>query len=208
MKTGYIKRSATEFILDVLQHGAECSIDLFIMMSKNYHDSYRYARRGFGSGPEFSFEKQWSEEYRRRQNFYSLISKLKRDGLIEQKGGRGSLWKVTKKGKERSKRSKTKLSNLSWVNEHEKSPVVIIVSYDIPETFREERRWLREILKLLDYEMVHKSVFVGGTRLPEEFFRELENKKILEGVHIFEVGKHGTLAKIGVDKIKIDATKK
>ena len=32
----------------------------------------------------------------------------------------------------------------------------IIISYDIPEEYRRGHSWLRGVLKLLDYEMVHR----------------------------------------------------
>ena len=41
--------------------------------------------------------------------------------------------------------------------------------------------------------MVHQSVWVGKTKIPETLILDLENLHILEYVEIFEISKNGTL---------------
>ena len=78
----------------------------------------------------------------------------------------------------------------------EKGNTVIIVSYDLPIAFNRERDILREILKILGFNLIHKSVWVGKVKLPEQFIIALEKLKILSFVEILEVTKHGTLKEI------------
>lgn len=197
-----IKKSATEIILDILQGGAETAVDLFETMMSSYPESYRRARRGMLGEPVKEFEKSWSEIYRQRKNFYSLLQKLKRDGLIESRAatrGRRSLWKTTNLGNKKHRLLKNESEKRKWLQERQKSSAVIIVSYDIPESYRRERDWVRDILKFFHFAMIHKSVWVGTTVLPRQFLDELRRKGILEHIEIFEVSKRGTISRLAAD---------
>ncbi len=76
------------------------------------------------------------------------------------------------------------------------SPGALIISYDIPERLRKERTRIREVLGSLEFEMIHKSVWLGKNLIPEICLREWKQRKVLAYIHIFEVGKSGTLKKI------------
>src|SRR3989338_825438 len=78
----------------------------------------------------------------------------------------------------------------------DKQPHQIIISFDIPEKFRRKRDWLREVIQNLGFKMVHKSVWVGNIKLPEQLIFDLERVNILEFIEIFEVTKTGTLKKV------------
>ena len=192
------KRNYTEIILDVLQDGAEEGVDLLKTMLTTRSESYKRARTSLYHGrlPE-PFKNRWSEIYARGLRLRNLISKLKHDGLIERhdQGGR-VLWKITARGKERNARQKSRAANFSLTNQPKKSDRAIIVSYDIPENLRRERLWLREVLTLLEFNTVHKSVLVGGAKLSRGFLKELSLRGIIDYVEIFEVTKSGTLEKI------------
>jgi len=185
----------TETILDILQGGAEATIDLFDIMTRTYLDSYKEARkRMMGYSPGFHFEKRWADEYKRKMSFYSTLSRLKKDGLVSKtKNESGTFWKITAKGKTRQKKEK---GRIMWTSKVRKSSVVTIVSYDIPETLRGNRIWLLGTLKLLGLALVHKSVFAGAVQLPKEFLSELGRRDILDYIHIFEVTKRGTLKEV------------
>ena len=45
--------------------------------------------------------------------------------------------------------------------------------------------------------MIHKSVWIGKEKIPQELIIDLEELKILNFVEIFEVTKQGTLKKVG-----------
>lgn len=63
----------------------------------------------------------------------------------------------------------------------------VMVLFDIPETKRKTRSWLRLQLKLWDFEMLQQSVWLGKGPLPKEFLDRLRLLDIYEGVKIFKI---------------------
>ena len=70
---------------------------------------------------------------------------------------------------------------------------VIVISYDIPVAFNKERNILRDMLRMLNFHLVHKSVWVGKVALSKRFIADLNRLGILDYVEILEVTKNGTL---------------
>ena len=202
-----VKKSITEHILDYLQNGAETTVDLIDDLLDTFltsrPESYRRARAGMKNIKKQTpvrFKKQWSEIYRRKSSFYALLSKLKKDNLIEKTKSNGvTWWRITKKGENRNLREKNRLSsppNTPWLNQVKKSKAVTIISYDIPEKLRLQRFWMREVLKLMGFSMIHRSVWVGTALIPKGFLKELERREIIDCIQIFEVTKGGTLEEV------------
>jgi len=73
------------------------------------------------------------------------------------------------------------------------SDINILVIFDIPEKYSPKRRWLRDVLTYLDYEMAQKSVWIGKKILPDNFIEDLYEQKINTYIEIFEVSKMGTM---------------
>ncbi len=69
------------------------------------------------------------------------------------------------------------------------APKNLIVMFDIPETKKAEREWLRWHLKKFNYLMIQKSVWVGPSPLPKEFLDYIENIKIKDGLKTFKLAK-------------------
>ena len=65
----------------------------------------------------------------------------------------------------------------------------IMVLFDIPEKKRKIRNWLRQQLKLWDFEMLQQSVWLGNGALPKEFTNRLLGLGIKECVKIFPIRK-------------------
>ena len=61
------------------------------------------------------------------------------------------------------------------------------------KAFNRERNILRDILRMLGFNLIHKSVWIGKVKLPERFIADLQRLGILEYVEILEVTKSGTL---------------
>jgi len=189
-----------EKILEVLQHGAEASVGILDVFLSDYAESRRKLARGIKYGPRH-FKTDWAEVFRDRQRFYSLLNYLKQQGLIEGKKEEGkSLWKITKQGlaklkllKERNRYSK---EGAVYAERGDDSSLKII-AYDIPVGEGEKKRgWLRWALKNLGFTMLQKSVWMGKRKVPEEFLRDLHERRLLPHVQIFEVAKRGTLKEI------------
>lgn len=161
-----------ELILDLLEKSAYLSVELLTLLANK---SYKGYRPGGGSS----------------QAFYTKLNQFKRNGLIE-KGtlGEDTSWQISKKGKDFLNKKRDKFNAYLTAPI---SPRMKIVSYDIPEKYRRGRGWLRSVLKLMDYEMVHQSVWIGRKVLPKDFFEVIANEGLEEYLKIFEVTKSGSL---------------
>ena len=123
--------------------------------------------------------------------FKKYLSKLKNDGLILEDDSRQIY--LSAKGKKKL----GSLQNSFHLNKHlyqkKAGDNVTVISYDIPVIFNRERNILRDILRVLGFDMVHKSVWVGKVVLPERFVSHLKKLGIIDYVEILEVTKNGTL---------------
>ena len=124
-----------------------------------------------------------------RQRYYNLIYKLKRDHLI-QDNGKGLL-KTIQKGKNWIRHFGEVMPSKHHITF--KTDRFIIVAFDIKETERQKRDWLRACLKNIGLQMIQKSVWLGKIKLPQEFIDDLKKLNLLESVEIFEITKTGTL---------------
>ncbi len=130
----------------------------------------------------------WNEKQRVRV----CLSRLKKQGFIEQ---HGKIWKITKTGKQKLRELKKK-TFLSYPIAHyatEKSNELIIISYDIPETEKRKRVWLRKQLTEMGFTLLQKSVWVGKIKLPRKFMDDLNYLNLMSTIHIFAVTKTGTV---------------
>lgn len=118
------------------------------------------------------------------------LYKLEKEGFISKNSSEKI--NLTSKGKRKLDYFK---NSFSFNNKYKKedSDKVIIISYDIPIAFNKERNILRDILRMLGFNIVHKSVWVGKVKLPKEFIIDLEKLGILDYIEILEVTKSGSL---------------
>ena len=63
----------------------------------------------------------------------------------------------------------------------------VLVIFDIPETKRKVRTWIRNQIKEWDFEMVQKSVWIGYGPLPKEFTERLKSLKVNDGVKMYNL---------------------
>lgn len=185
-----------EFVLDLLQGGTEAAIALTDVMTSDYVQSRKKAWRYMNSR---DFEKRWSDLYRDKQKFHALLNYLKTQGFVEsEKKNKKSFWRITKRGRE--KFSLLRERNL-YGRESTKYPsnsddTVKIISYDIPVMENKKRHWLRWSLLALGFTMLQRSVWIGKKKIPEEFLRDIRERRMLSYLHIFEVKKSGTLKEL------------
>jgi hypothetical protein len=123
--------------------------------------------------------------------FKNYLAKLKNNGLILENESKQIY--LSEKGKK--KLNKFKNSPLLNKEDYKKKigEKVVVISYDIPIAFNRERNILRDILRMLGFNLIHKSVWVGKVLLPERFVADLSKLGILDYVEILEVTKNGTL---------------
>lgn len=186
-----------EALLEKIQEGTELTRDLLEIVLAGKSGYGREAARSFRYGPR-GLKKNWADLYRKRQLFYSLLNKLKRDGLIvKKKKGNYTAWRITTKGARKLTamhdpgRISGGIPMQSYIKD--KSKEVTIISYDVPEKMRKKRHWLRSNLLALDFSPLQKSVWVGMTEIPEEFWVDLRAQDLIPYVHLFSVNKQGTI---------------
>lgn len=189
----------TEKILDYLQVQAENTVDLLDIMMSDRRTAIRKARRSIIHGPP-EFKTRWADYYRERQQFYSLLNRLKRDGLVKKKKyAKYSRWYITKSGTERLSQIKSKpppsLRIQRRVYQKNERVALIVVSFDVPERERRKRNWLRSNLVALGFTMLQQSVWLGNHEIPADFMDDLRKYDMVSYVHIFSVDTLGSIVK-------------
>lgn len=195
-------KKLTEIILEGLEELEEGTTgDLLELFFSGYFHSYRKARQMLSAPtlPNFKRHKIFKKtdfSYKEKQNFYSLLSYLQKQGIIKKNDKRGRFWKITTKGKEKLKTLKEKINIFplrKYKIENENKFKIII--FDIPEKEKLKRNWLRNQLLIIGFKMLQKSVWISRNKLPKEFFEDLKELNLLQYIHIFPVDddKKGTL---------------
>ena len=113
---------------------------------------------------------------------YPIFIKI---GLVE-KSDQGLI--LTIKGQKYIKRKIDSLRQF-YFDFDKNAPKNLLVMFDIPETKKAEREWLRWHLKKFNYSMIQKSVWVGPSPLPKEFLDYLKIIKIKDGFKTFKLAK-------------------
>ena len=116
------------------------------------------------------------------------LYRLQKDGLVAKGGLR--LWKITKEGRDRARMMGTDIPTPSAAKRAERNTIVM---FDVPEKEEKKRRYLRAELVALGFELLQKSVWIGGGPLPKEFIEYLRQMRLLRHVHIFSINKKGTI---------------
>jgi DNA-binding transcriptional regulator PaaX len=196
MERGQILIKILEFIYDQ----AVDQVDFFsAVLSAGYGASsgkIDYEYRNIKRADEKS-KIEYEEFKNKKIRLQKFISKLKHQGFIQEiKKEEGVKWKISKTGKEKLRKLKEKFINRSYdFDQTQNNP--IIISFDIPEKLRKKRAWLRGVVKNFGFNMVHKSVWVGHGKIPQEFIDDLVGMNLVQFVEIFQISKKGTLEKIG-----------
>ncbi len=192
-----------EIIAEIINNLGSASGDIIFT---DYNTSYRNIHRRLSYNAtwepkeKIKFKQKLDEKRnkeRERQKFYNLLSYLKHRGLVEKRQrNKSNLWSLTSKGLVWLKNIKNEKLNLKKPfrkPENLEIDELKIIVFDIPEVERHKRNWLRQSLYNLDFSMLQKSVWVGKTKLPEEFIKRLQELKILSCIHIFTVKETGTI---------------
>jgi len=112
------------------------------------------------------------------------LSRLKERGYVDNSG---SGWCLTKAGKLYSR--KTNLMSYFPSPFKKNVPPTNIISFDIPESQRVLRNWLRNQIKIFGYEMLQQSLWLGPGPLPPTFLKRLEEFGIKKNIKIFPIRK-------------------
>ncbi|OHB14543.1 MAG: CRISPR-associated endonuclease Cas2 [Candidatus Zambryskibacteria bacterium RIFOXYC1_FULL_39_10] len=134
----------------------------------------------------FGFPMPWKQNSQYSQkSAANTIVRLNKNGLVEVQGGK---WLLTEKGKEYFKNKRklgTKFTSPFILN----APKNLLLMFDIPESKRAERHWLRWHLKEFQYYMIQQSVWVGPSPLPKKFGFHLKETGLDKYIKTFKLSK-------------------
>lgn len=189
----------TKKILEILSIAAIDAVDyLDAFLSAGYGASmnkleYEFRKRKEAREKAFLQEQEIS---RYHQRCYSFAHKLKRDGLIAEKKKDGRrLLSITAKGRQKLQQLRDESLPQKQYNASPYNRSTIIV-FDIPESERRKRAWLRDVLGNLGFKMLQKSVWVGKTKVPQDFIDDLVKLRLIQYVEIFEISKRGSIERV------------
>jgi DNA-binding transcriptional regulator PaaX len=197
-----MRGSVTLKILEVISDMGENAVDGFTaFMNAGYGASFSRLNYEFSKaqGSRASGSISGEEEIRLRQRYANIISRLRKDGLIAAKGShekKGIF--LTPKGIKKMLWFREQNSRLLPLTHYPKEAgkEFVIATFDIPETERWKRDWLRMALRNLGFRMVQQSVLIGKVKIPQEFLDDLKKLRLVKYIEIFGVNKTGTLEQI------------
>ncbi len=162
------------------------------ILEAGYGASAGEIERAFGRNT-VHFEAAPRQQYHR---YSMMVRYLSKQGMLSKETIKGKVrLRLTKVGREKLRRLKyERKHNLPGFG-YELSPgkKVVIVVYDIPEKSRNDRAWLRAVLKRIGLEQLQQSVWVGKVAIPRKLIEDLAMRKLADFVEIVEVGGTGTL---------------
>jgi len=172
-------KSITHFLLERLSGSGD--IVLEAMFPRNQAEGRMWRQiMGLSSGYEFS-----------KPTFSSLLHRLKKDGLVSKTGrGINSRWSITLVGKNKLKHYKNLIEPLK------PDGIPRLVMYDIPESDRRKRDWIRSELVASGYDQLQKSVWLGYSPLSENFIKSIKDFGLINRVQIVSISKKGTLSEL------------
>lgn len=149
---------------------------------------------------EREFQKE--KEIKLSKRTTDFLFRLKRDKLIIEttKNGRKT-FKLTKEGisklLELGRRQK-RIGHMPDFNKYSKNsgPVLIVAIFDIPESKRECRAWLRLVFRKLGLKMLQHSVWIGRIKIPTDLALDLKELEIVDCIEIFAITKTGSLSRV------------
>lgn len=188
-----MQKGTTAKIFSILAEAGQSTGEFLAMFLTDYATSYRMLRglpiRGKRTAPD-------PQEFVRaeKQRFYNLLSKLKREKLIQR--AQNGKWRLTVRG---IKRSHTILQRMPPTHTYDPKPSreLILIVFDVPEKERRKRNWLRAALKRLNFRMLQQSVWMGKTELPETFLHDLRRMRLLSYVEILVITRTGSVRHLG-----------
>ena len=166
--------------LEALQYGAEAFVGIAV-------EPFFVGQRGAAARQLAQLIRdivnKGADKERDARYYQNLLSRLQRDGLVVVSRAQES-WPfvLTRKGIAQLAKLRQRLGEGDLPRSphyaKESSPMLTIVTFDIPERDRHKRDWLRSALKNLSFRMLQKSVWIGKIKIPEAFFADLRRFKI------------------------------
>lgn len=192
-----MKGDLTLILLKTIQSLGMTTIDILDTLNYyGYNETYRRMRGFRSKEPKHQIILEGKiKELEKRQKISKLLYKLKTEGLISKNikaKNNKYFWELTPKGIKKLSEKQIPRTNY----EAKYSDELKIITFDIPESKRKRRDWLRSVLKKLKFKMVQKSVWMGKIALPEDFFKDIDHLELIPYIEIFAVTKSGSLKRL------------
>ena len=171
------KISLTRFILEKIEEAGELTLDALFPRNRAGSKLWRDIL-GLPDYYEFS-----------PHSFSVILSRLKSQKLIDRKGSRRQArWVINTKGSAKI----AAYRNPPNIMPKQDGQARLVV-YDIPETERKKREWIRSALVVSGYNQLQRSVWLGYCPLPQKFVKKIYDFGLRTKVHIVSINKSGTL---------------
>lgn len=121
----------------------------------------------------------------KKQSIKNSFYKLHSEKLITCKN---SSVKITNKGRSYLEKTNKSLQIFESNFKKEQRKDLLLI-FDVPETKKSEREWLRRHLIRFGYKMIQKSVWVGPSPLPKNFLDYIKKIKIQNNIKTFKLEK-------------------
>lgn len=118
-------------------------------------------------------------------SFSSTMSRLKKKRFVDIKSGKWILTKTGKKYFESKRKLSLKFASPFVLN----APKNLLLMFDVPESKRAGRNWLRWHLREFQYHMIQQSVWVGPSPLPKKFGAHLKELGLYKCIKTFKLAK-------------------
>lgn len=170
--------SFIEIVLENLQASVEETASLLDAIARSSKGSYLALwRQAYRAAPGVRFNTNWAEAYRERKRFLTMLSRLKKEGLIapaNKQRGIKQRWKITTQGRERLKLSRRKLSDIFSIAHirsyaSPKGHAAVLITFDVPEKEKHKRHWLRGSLVQLGFPCFRRAFGSAAARYPKSF---------------------------------------
>jgi len=189
VRSSRYRKTLIKNILNDSFNTAECIFIDLIEIGEITADTFLSTRRSFAS-PScrfFSSNHKRNTYFKKKTEIKEKIAKqslkrMEKQGFLERKG---KIYSLSKKGSVLAdyimKRKRT--LEKKWDGKYR------VVIFDIPETKKECRNWLREELYLLNYTKLQKSVFISKYTLTADLLGEIKRKEIANYINYLLVDK-------------------
>jgi DNA-binding transcriptional regulator PaaX len=177
-KTSFTKRlfkeglTATSYILFAIKDFSESFPQDLLNELPDCYPGFKFLKDMFGCNSKKEFKKNTI-----RVNIF----RLKKQGLIAE--AENKKFYLTDEGKKMVAYIKDRYSILEkpWDKK------LRLVVFDIPETEKYFRKWLRAELGLLMFKQLQKSVYIGKYPIPDDLYQDLIKNNLFQNVHIFTI---------------------
>jgi hypothetical protein len=198
-----------EIILEKLLTAGETSANILLGLTLEFFDVAKAMTRPGPHAAQRALRKRKMPhvveiDLKSKIAFWSLLSKLKKEGLIAKRENTIALTERGKKYLQKERENPSLRTNKKYIikKTNINSSEIILIIFDIPEKESRKRKWLRFQLRQFNFQVLQKSVWWGTAGFPKEFLRDLKKYEIFPYVHIFSVKKKGTISTV-IDDLTI-----